>query len=281
MSSYGLVANTGRCGSKTLSNLLSSTPDSTSLHEPRPSFFGEILHSYNNELYLDKFLNEFYSKKIPTILWSVKGKSAYIETSHSFIMSYSNEAANFFGRRLKLIWLFRNKNDVAFSLYRRHAVEGEEKEKEFMRHWLLDPQAMRNLLKASAEKCASDAFSHPFYKYIWYCYESDARTLNFSKNHPEIKIALLPIEYLSNVKEKEKLFSDLDLGEPVGLQKAIGQKYSVSFKSSHQPLTIDQTGLLAFHKLCQEEIVRLDLGDNDLYRKATIMMAGQKSVHLG
>lgn len=273
--SFIFVANTGRCGSDSLSRILAAIPNARSLHEPHPRFLGEILCKYNNELDLDLFRKTFYYRKIPNILWAAKGQSVYIETNHSFIKSYCDEAARYFGDQLKLIWLFRNKNDVALSYFRRHTSAGAEKEKELMRHWLLDPGAKRNLLRSSAKICGSGEFSHPIYKYIWYCYELDARTLDFSKKYPNVKVVLLPMEHLSDEKRIFRLCSELGISKPVGLHGIVGQKYNASAKKPEWPKEVRRNDLLTFHRRCQQEIIRSGLGDSELYRKAKMEMEKQ------
>ena len=107
------VANTGRCGSTSLTEIFSSIPNAVSFHEPHPSMSGRSLIDYNNGK--ATYRNQvFFERKVPHVYWSARHSRLYFESNHLFIKCFADLAAKEFGRRMKVIYLqFTIRTEIA------------------------------------------------------------------------------------------------------------------------------------------------------------------------
>lgn len=250
---YIFVANTGRCGSQTLGKIFDSVEKCVSLHEPHPNLAGEVFREYN-EFREDLFYKEFYQRKLPNIFWAAKGKKLYVETSNMFIKVYSDELVRVLGPKLKVINLYRDKNAVATSFYRRHAHSDNVK-----RDWILNPSAARNYLKMDDELGEGGKYSHPFFSYLWYCYEVEVRTKRLAKMNPNIQILDFQTENLNDIDAVKELMSELGMDVPSNLAEILGVKHNASPNKPEFPPEISHTLVDEFHELCNEKISNLKL----------------------
>jgi hypothetical protein len=156
---------------------------------------GEVLQaaSYGDQRTLDRFCR---TKSI-SILRAAAGHRYYLEANHLFIKTFVAHAAREFGDRLAIVHLVRRPVEVAMSLYRLQVLPGNESGN----RWLLDHRAPLNRIRI-ADALDGDEFSHPFYKVLWYWFETEARIAEWRRRLPAVPFVRFETGWL---KDPERL----------------------------------------------------------------------------
>nr|WP_321455512.1 hypothetical protein [uncultured Cohaesibacter sp.] len=109
----------GRSGSDTLNQLFTAVSDTTSLHEPEPSFM-TLLRPIQYDLDLASDFLRY--RKLPAICDA--GTSRYVETSHLYCKGYFEPTLKM-GLKPSFIFLKRDPRLIASSIYRGKAIPGK------------------------------------------------------------------------------------------------------------------------------------------------------------
>jgi len=256
ITSFIFVANTGRAGSTSLTKIFSTIPKVISFHEATPDMSGTIMKEYNNNN--NKLLDEkFKQEKLPNIYYNARNSSFYIESNHLFIKTFSDLAVQEFGCRLKVIYLHRDKLEVASSYYNRHIINKDVTVD--VNDWVLDPSALKNLLKIDDVLYSSTKFNNLFFRFLWYCYEIEARTVDFCRKHPSIPVIGFNTNELNSFSSTSKLLNELDIPVPNNLLDIIGTNVNQGTSKSDIPDGISLSSVNKFSDICKTRLIEKKL----------------------
>lgn len=203
------VATTGRSGTLTLVDIFNQLDNCIALHEPYPAMHADILHAaaYGD----DKKVEEFYKiRKSINIRRRAAGYKHYVEANHLFIKTFISYAVKDFGSRIKVIHLVRDPVKVANSIY---ALQDQPGTKEG-NNWWLDYKAPTNLISIATILDEHEEFKHPYYKALWYWYETEARIAQWKKDLPEVPFINFRTEDFNDEEKLSTLFQQLDIPVP-------------------------------------------------------------------
>jgi hypothetical protein len=179
---YVFSATTGRSGSLTLAHVLESLRDAVVFHEPDPIMHSRHLSGPDRLASLDDL---FWRRKRIEVHRAARGHRYYVETNHQFIKGFADQAAAWFGGRLRVVHLRRDPVSVAASFYRMSSIPGRPRRGSL---WLLDPRSEDNLIQLGEELFGEGEFGHDYYKCLWYWYETEARVRRFRERHPTVPV---------------------------------------------------------------------------------------------
>lgn len=191
----------GRSGTGYLANLCSCIPDTISLHEPDPDFAYVMRKVQNNSKLAYEFL---INVKLPHIA-SLPTKH-YIETSHLFCKGFFEPLLDI-DIKFDVVFLKRNKRDVALSLYQLNTIPGRTS---LGLQYLLHPMDPDVLPLKDWEKL------HDYQLCYWYCLEIDRRMQKYHQIAKQKGLSTIDtnIENLRSFKGFRKFVSVLSLPEP-------------------------------------------------------------------
>ena len=248
------MASTGRSGTRTLQAVFDVLPNSVSFHEPGPILNGDVLQRYNDGDD-DLARRVFLTRKVPRILQAAAFKTWYLETNHMFIKCFANEAAHYFGDRLKVIHLYRRPEEVASSFLYRGSIPGTSQGND----WTLNYRAARNEIQIADELSDGGQFSHDFYRCLWYWYETEARLARFRLEHPNVFVYSLATEDINRSEPLAQLVKamriDID-GELI--EAVVGTRENSSPTTPTIPEVIVDEELQEFHTLCRSKLEQID-----------------------
>jgi hypothetical protein len=236
--SFIFVATTGRSGTLTLVDIFRQLDGCVALHEPYPAMHDNVLEAAANGNY--KFVEQFYKvRKSVNVRRSAVGASHYIEANHLFIKTFIQYAAEDFGSKLKVIHLVRNPTQVANSIY---SLQDEPGTIEGNRWWL-DYRAPTNLISIVDSLDDDSEFSHPYYKALWYWFETEARIAKWKAKLTHVPFVFFKTEDFSNELLLTKLLEDLDIEAPPGfIQNMVNiRSHARSNQKKVPPLPPDHT----------------------------------------
>jgi len=227
--SYIFVATTGRSGTLTLVDIFSRLPNCTALHEPYPAMHDNILQAanYGDEQLVDRF---YKIRKSVNIRRDASGSEYYLEANHLFIKTFIEQAASDFGNRLKVIHLVRDPTKVANSIYTLQDQPGTEEGN----RWWLDYRAPTNLISISDILDNDSEFSHPYYKALWYWFETEVRIALWKQRLSHIPFVFFKTEDFSDESKLNQLFLSLDISAPESFANQVS--HTKSHARSHQKL---------------------------------------------
>jgi hypothetical protein len=247
---FVFVATSGRSGSTTLQELFRCVPRSTALHEPDPRMNKEVLRAFNAGEDRAAF-RIFTNNKLPRILWSARYKHWYFETNHMFIKCFADAAVHHFRDRIQVVHLVRDPLAVANSFFRRPRIPGTPEGND----WLLDPAAVRNLIRTDRLFEPGQRFCHDYYKCLWYWYETEARTAAFRATYPHVPVHRIETEQLNDLEAVTALFERLGVPVAAALADAVGLRANVHKGGRPtRPEGIDEEDLQAFQHICQSRL---------------------------
>ena len=200
------VATTGRSGTLTLVDIFSRLDHCTAKHEPYPAMHGPILRaaSYGDIKAVDRF---YKIRKAVNIRRDALGSEYYLEANHLFIKTFIQQAVDDFGKRLKVIHLVRDPAKVANSIYALQDQPGTEEGN----RWWLDYRAPSNLISIPEVLDGGSEFSHPYYKALWYWFETEARIAQWKQRLPDVPFVFLQTEDLNDEERLNQLFPSLGI----------------------------------------------------------------------
>jgi hypothetical protein len=220
--------------------------DMSAHHEPYPQMDREILERCNNGD--TRLMSEcFWRVKVPRILWAAKGASWYLESSHLFIVTYAYLAAKCFGPRMQVVHLRRDPHAVAASFMARGQDPLHDP-------WLVKPGASANCLQMAHLITGGGRYDHAFYRLFWYCYEVEARTLQFARTFPEIRVHQVNTDDLNRRSRVRELCDALGVRMNESVAAAVGTRANRSKQLAVAASGLSDRDVDAFSKLCQERL---------------------------
>jgi ribosomal protein L31 len=200
------VATTGRSGTMTLVDIFNHIPYCKADHEPYPGMFDDILvaKSSGNEA----LVKQTYWQIKSVNLWrAAAGFKHYFESNHMFIKTYIEYAVADFADKVVVVHLFRDPVKVANSIYALQdfpgTVEGNK--------WWLDYTAENNMIKIVDYLDNDPEFKHPFYKGLWYWYETEKRIADWKKRLPHIQFIDFKTEDFNDHSKTFTLLNNLGI----------------------------------------------------------------------
>ncbi len=258
VNTYVFCANTGRCGSTTLSAIFSSVENCSAHHEPHPSMAGSPMIEFNlgNKSFTK---NIFFARKLPNIYWSAYKYRHYVELNHMFIKCFADLAVDEFSKKMKVIYLHRDYIDTACSLYNRHFIK--EWHIKAADSWMLNffSEKSNNLITIDALLNESPLYNHMFYRALWNCYEIEARTTKFSLDHPWVPIFEIKTADLNSYTKVKQLITNLGMKPPDNLEGLTGLKLNKNEKPSTLPEGILADDVHFFQAACIKKLNHLGL----------------------
>jgi len=225
------TATTGRSGSKTLAALFSTIPGCAAFHEPYPPGNGAVLRAatYGEQAILDRFYRNIKSINIHR---ASVGARYYVEANHLFIKTFARHAVLEFGDRLAIIHLVRAPIEVAMSMYCLQHLPGTE----IGDFWWLEYRAPTNIIKI-ADLLETDAeFSHPFYKGLWYWYETELRIAALRAEMPSLRMAHFDTAWFNDKWRVLQLLRELGIDyDEVRIESAVGRRDNDKVKDKVLP----------------------------------------------
>lgn len=221
------VATTGRSGTLTLVDIFSGIPGCVALHEPYPAMHAEVLRraSLGDSKYVDRF---YSNRKAINIRRDASGARYYLEANHLFIKTFADQAVRDFGDRVRVIHLVRDPLGVAHSIYRLQDQPGTTQGN----LWWLDHRAPTNLVAIADVLDRDPAFTHPFYKCLWYWFEIEARIRACQERLPQLPVISFDTEGFNSPVALAALFKGLDITVPQArLDEMVNQR---SHQRAHQ-----------------------------------------------
>ena len=245
------TATTGRSGTLTLAKLFNAVPGCIAVHEGHPIMNGSILRAatYGDHALVHRTYRQV---KAVNILRAAAGHRYYLEANHLFIKTFIQYAAEDFGERLAIIHLVRPAIEVAMSIY----CLGDQPGTERGNYWWLDYRAPSNLIPMADVLDSPTAFSHPFYKALWYWYEVEARIAAWQARMPTLKFVRFETRWFNDVEKAFKLLDELDIRyERAPIEAVIGTREHTKEHQKVVPkLPIEQAQEMAL--LFEEYIAR-------------------------
>lgn len=218
---YVFSATTGRSGSMTLANVLESLQDAVVFHEPDPIMHSRHLSGPDRLASLDEL---FWRRKRIEVHRAARGHRYYVETNHQFIKGFAEQAAAWFGDRLRVVHLRRDPVSVATSFYRMSSIPGLPRRGSL---WLLDPRSDDNLIQLGEMLFGSGEFGHDYYKCLWYWYETEARVRHFRDRHPKVSVESIGTGDLNDLDRVRALLQGLGLAyDETALAGRVGQRHN-------------------------------------------------------
>jgi hypothetical protein len=238
LENYIFVATTGRSGTLTLVDIFQRLDGCVALHEPYPAMHDNVLEAAANGDY--EFVRKFYKvRKSVNIRRSAVGAKHYIEANHLFVKTFIQFAAEDFAGKLKVIHLVRNPTQVANSIY---SLQDEPGTIEGNRWWL-DYRAPTNLIPIADTLDNDSEFSHPYYKALWYWFETEARIAKWKLQLPHVPFVFFKTEDFSNKLLLAKFLENLDIEAPSeSIQNMVNiRSHARSDQKKVPPLSPDYT----------------------------------------
>lgn len=236
--SFIFVATTGRSGTLTLVDIFNRVANCSAYHEPYPGMHDRILRaaSYGDEQQVDHF---YKIRKSVNIRRDAVGSEYYLEANHLFIKSFIKQAVNDFGERLKVIHLVRDPAKVANSIYSLQDQPGTEEGN----RWWLDYHAPTNLIPMAEVLDGDSEFNHPFYKALWYWFETEARIALWKQRLPDVPFVFFKTEDFSDEARLSQLFRSLDIPVPEDFASQVNstKSHGRSYHKIEAPLSEETT----------------------------------------
>jgi len=202
---YIFVANPGRSGSTSLSEIFRAARNAVCVHEPHPVMFNDYPPGTDREAY---FRDLFLKLKRIYIQRTARGHDYYIETNHQFIKNFAEPAIQYFGERIMIIHLVRDPVSVAASFYLINSTPGTTSRGKY---YLADPMEKTNLVQIADLLYGTETFSHDLYKCLWYWYEVETRTRHVKEAHPEVNYYRIQTDELNNLSRLVDMFETLGI----------------------------------------------------------------------
>lgn len=200
------TATTGRSGTQSLQRLFSAIPGCIASHEPYPTMHDEWLHaaSYGQT---DLVRRHYERLKAINIRRNAVGARYYVELNHLFLKTFIAYAAKDFGDRMQVIHVVRPAVEVASSIFSRRDWPGTEDGN----RWWLDYRAPTNLIQVADLLDGQGEFSHPFYKALWYWYETEARVRHWQRKLPNIRFHRFETRWINDNARTFALMDELQI----------------------------------------------------------------------
>ena len=208
--------NSGRVGSMYLSNILSSSPEVVSYHEPEPKMIGKYVRMIENQSYSQSF-HQRYIKcvAIKNRLKTIPQNKIYCETSNMFIKTFFDVVINDF-KNIEVIILRRKLPYVVKSFIECGCFSDKNKN---WNDFIPNPNSATAAIKCIDIDKNLDAYD----KCIAYLIDIEARAIKFQEKFPNIKIHNINIDSLNNYNNIQSLFLNLGINTTVETNNFCGK----------------------------------------------------------
>ncbi len=198
------TATTGRSGTTSLTEIFKAVPDSASYHEPYPIMNAQWLERASNG---DEASARNYFKTVKSVYIrrGAIGARYYLEANHLFLKTFISPAIEEFGKKLEIIHLVRPAIEVANSIYRIGNWPGTQDGDK----WWLSYHAQNNIIGIADLLDNDTRLAHPFYKALWYWYETEARVAQYKALYPHVKFHDFNTASFNDFEKVCRLFNDL------------------------------------------------------------------------
>ena len=169
-----------------------------------------------------------------------------------FITTFCNFAVEEFADRLSVIHLTRNPRATARSCLFSGMIPKEEAS------WTPSPSAADNALPMKRELGEDGEFHHPYYRCLWYWYETEARIMRFARQHPTVRIVPIRTEDLNDSRRMAECLQESGVpADRLALEHRGGKK-----ENSRPPRTERLDGVTSekagvFESECRSRLKRL------------------------
>lgn len=240
VSAWVFCAATGRCGTNTLADMMALHPAVRSLHEPYPQPSHAVLRAL--EAGDTGPLEALWrSEKLPRMLWAARGHRVYLETTHLFVHTFTRQALEQFGGRMKLIHLHRDVARTAQSFLGR----GQDP---LDNPWLIHPAAPGTVLDLGDALLPGGAFDDHYLRLVWYCHEVHARALRFAARHPQVALFDLATEDLNDTAAMTRLMEWIGVEPDPAVLARCGLRSNASDRRPAAPAGLDAGRLAALEE---------------------------------
>jgi hypothetical protein len=228
--------NSGRSGSKYLSQLLATGRHVKSFHEAQPKMSGPFIEMINSEPFeLSRDRRRVKSEAIAEIVRAGRRKEIYAETNHTFIKTFFDVVLEDFHnvdviilrRELALVLksfielgYFSSLNPVAWN-------------------WMSSPNAVTAALPAIGPDATLDQFDLS----IAYLLDIEARAERFKIHYPEVRTHDVRLEQLNRTSYVEELFHRLGITLTAATKELCGRVVNEKQpRKAHvaNPTTVDE-----------------------------------------
>jgi hypothetical protein len=243
---FVFVATTGRSGTTTLVRQLGSVSGVLAEHEAPPILNERFLRSAGNG---DPFpvLDAWPLKAAAIRLGSLRAR-VYVDSSHLFLKSYLGEAIREFRRELRIIHLKRDPIDTAASLSVLTSAPGTTAGHD----WYLHPDDSTNLLRVGDLFSAGQEFDGPFYRGLWYWYETELRIESAKRTYSSVPWLEVKTESLSRRSELFRILDWLNLEhDRVSIEIDFARKHN-SKPAERQERSVYESRKESFLQACLE-----------------------------
>jgi hypothetical protein len=228
--------NSGRSGSKYLSQLLSTAPRLKSFHEAEPKMHGEFIGMINSEPFeSSRDKRRVKSEAIAAILRASAPEEFYAETNHTFIKTFFDVVLEDF-HNVDVIILRR---ELALVLKSFIELGYFSPLNPLSLSWMSSPNAATAALPAIGPDATLDQFD----LCIAYLLDIEARAERFKKEYPRVRTNEIRLEQLNQFAYVENLFARLGLTPTAATKELCGQTVNPRQRRKEQaanPTTIDE-----------------------------------------
>jgi len=200
---YIFSINTGRAGSKYLSDILSTAKEVCANHEPDPKMTGSILKLVENNIYKESFQSRIFKTKSIQEILITSSHSTYIETSHMFIKTFFDVVINEL-QNVKIVFLKRSLVDTLHSFYQLGYFSDRNKA---WSDWMISPYAATKAIPCLLSENEKDEIGLS----LAYLIDIYARGNRFIEENPNIPVFHIALEELNDEEKVKDLFLDLNI----------------------------------------------------------------------
>jgi hypothetical protein len=250
------VATTGRSGSQSLSEIFGIQKKAICFHEPYPIMIADDFREESPE-------EVFLKKKRINIKRSAIGYKYYVETNHQFIKHFAELAIREFGKRIRILHLYRDPLNMAKSFFAINSIPGMSRNGI---NYLLDPFATGNIISFPAILAEEPGLNHPFVRCLWYWYETEARIHRLKEKYPDVIMVDIRTEDLNNPAMLEKMIRSLKLTESFDVNRVAGTRLNLK-KELKKNQIADEEALAYYEKFKEILFTKVDNNLASYFRK--------------
>ena len=208
--------NSGRSGSKYLSQLLSTGRHVKSFHEAQPKMSGEFIEMINSKPFeLSRERRRVKAEAIAEILRAGRRKEIYAETNHTFIKTFFDVVLEDF-RNVDVIILRR---ELALVLKSFIELGYFSSLNPVASNWMSSPNAATAALPAIGPDATLDQFD----LCIAYLLDIEARVERFKLDYPMVRTHDVRLEQLNEITYVAELFHRLGITPTAATKKLCGR----------------------------------------------------------
>jgi hypothetical protein len=228
--------NSGRSGSKYLSQLLSTGRNVKSFHEAEPKMNGEFIEMVNSApLNSSREKRRIKAAAIAAILGASPPEEIYVETNHTFIKTFYDVVLEDF-TNVDVVILRR---DLALVLKSFIELGYFSPLNPLSFSWMTSPNAATAALPAIGPDATLDQFD----LCIAYLFDIEARAVRFQKEYGQVRTHEIRLEELNELKGVEEFFDRLHVSPTNATREFCGRAINERRprkERAQNPTTLDE-----------------------------------------